>query len=141
VWLAARIKSQSWLAKGDAMFCRNCGARVEDQATRCGQCGNPPLRTATAGLQNIADDPAMRMLLPVGRSLWAIAAGYAGLFSFLVFPAPLSLVFGICALVDMRRHPEKRGMGRAIFGTTMGALGTLVLLLFVVGIAITSFQH
>ena len=38
----------------------------------------------------VGDDPAMRMLLPVGRSGWAIAAGYLGLFSFIIFPAPLA---------------------------------------------------
>src|SRR4051812_21407307 len=34
--------------------------------------------------RDIGDDAGMRMLLPVGRSGWAIAAGYLGLFSFVV---------------------------------------------------------
>jgi hypothetical protein len=83
----------------------------------------PPDPGATAG---------MRWLLPVGRSGWAIAAGYLGLLSVLVIPAPLALITGILALVDMRRHPQRHGMGRAIFGLLMGIFGTvgLALLLF-----------
>jgi hypothetical protein len=76
----------------------------------------------------------MRMLLPVGRSGWAIAAGYLGLFSLLVVPAPLSFVISIIAIWDIQRsksgaHP-KHGMGRAIFGLVMGIAGTAVILYF-----------
>ena len=73
----------------------------------------------------------MRMLLPVGRSGWAIAAGYAGLFAVLIFPAPIALVLSIVAIIHIRRHPDKHGMGRAIFGLIMGALFTLLLLVII----------
>ena len=69
-----------------------------------------------------ADDVAMRMILPVGRSGWAIAAGYLALFSVLLLPAPLALASGIMGIRDIRRHPEKHGMGRAVFGVVMGSL-------------------
>ncbi len=73
----------------------------------------------------------MRLLLPVGRSGWAIAAGYLGLFAVLVVPAPLALLTGILAVVDIKRsigtpHP-KHGLGRAWFGIVMGAIGTVAL--------------
>src|SRR5688572_29170345 len=77
-------------------------------------------------------DAGMRLLLPVGRSPWAIVAGYCGLLSPLLIFAPLAIVFGIVAIVDMRRHPEKHGMGRAIFGLVMGVgciLGFALLIL------------
>src|SRR5271169_1910996 len=83
--------------------------------------GPPPLPST------LANDPLARVLLPVGRSGWAIAAGYLGLFSLLVVPAPLAIAAGLLALADMRRHPEKFGMGRAVFGLVMGALGTVAL--------------
>ena len=72
------------------------------------------------------------MLLPVGRSGWAIAAGYLGLFSLVVVPAPLALVISIIAILHIRKsksseHP-KHGMGRAIFGLIMGIAGTAVIL-------------
>jgi hypothetical protein len=75
----------------------------------------------------------MRMLLPVGRSGWAIAAGYLGLFSLLVFPAPLALVISIVAIIHLRRNRKLHGMGRAIFGLIMGGLGTALLAIGLVG--------
>ncbi len=88
----------------------------------------PPRRPAPLG-----DDPGLRMLLPVGRSGWAIAAGYLGLVSVLCVPGPLALIAGLLAVRDMRRHPEKHGMGRAVFGIVMGALGSVGLVLSAVG--------
>jgi hypothetical protein len=93
----------------------------------------PPIPTPPPSHpKRLGDDAAMRMLLPVGRSVWAIAAGYLGLFSLIVLPAPLALIVSIVAIWDIRRsqsspHP-KHGMGRAIFGLVMGILGTLVIL-------------
>jgi hypothetical protein len=93
--------------------------------------GSPPLAPPLPGPpplpSTLANDPLARVLLPVGRSGWAIAAGYLGLFSLLVAPAPLAIAAGLLALADMRRHPEKIGMGRAVFGLVMGALGTVTL--------------
>jgi len=67
------------------------------------------------------------MILPVGRSGWAIAAGYLGLVSILLFPAPFALLTGILAVVDIQKHPARHGMGRAVFGIVMGSLGTILL--------------
>lgn len=75
------------------------------------------------------------MMLPVGRSVWAIAAGYLGLFSLILFPAPLALVCGIVAIRDIKRHPHLHGMGRAIFGIVMGAFGTVGLIIMLIAIA------
>ncbi len=74
------------------------------------------------------DNAAVRMLLPVGRSGWAIAAGYFGLFAVLVLPAPIALVLGIVAIRDIKKHPKRHGMGRAVFGLIMGILFTIPLL-------------
>ncbi len=82
--------------------------------------------------RNLGDDPIMRIVLPVGRSLWAIAAGYVGLFSVLLIPAPLALLLGVVAIVDIKRHPKKHGMGRAIFAVIMGALFSVLLAIIVV---------
>jgi hypothetical protein len=108
------------------MFCPSCGVELDpgSQTCDCGWYSQPKL----------GDDVGIRMLIPVGRSVWAILAGYFGLFALLVFPAPLALIFGIVALIDMRRHPDRHGMGRAIFGIIMGTLGSLALIVMVVGI-------
>lgn len=89
----------------------------------------PPLQQ----VRKLGDDAGMRMLLPVGRSGWAIAAGYLGLFALLIAPAPLAVIVSIIAIADIRKskqpgaHP-KHGMGRAIFGLIIGIVGSLLLL-------------
>lgn len=75
-----------------------------------------------------AEDVLLRWTLPVGRSGWAIAAGYAGIFAVLIGTAPIAVLLGLLAMRDLRRRPEKLGWGRATFGVVMGSLGTLVLL-------------
>ena len=82
----------------------------------------------------MGESAGIRMLLPVGRSGWAIAAGYLGLFSVLMFPAPFSLLCGILAIRSIRKDKTKHGMGRAIFGLIMGVLGTIGLAFMLVAI-------
>jgi len=77
----------------------------------------------------IEDSALLRMVVPIGRSWLAIAAGYLGLFAIVLIPAPLALSVGVLAVLDLRRHPQKHGMGRAIFGIVMGVLGTAGLVL------------
>jgi hypothetical protein len=92
--------------------------------------GAPPMQPGYARpavRPSIGDDPAMRMLLPVGRSGWAIAAGYLGLLSLLGIFGPPALICGILAIRDIRQHPEKHGLGRAWFGIVMGSLGSIAL--------------
>ncbi len=60
-------------------------------------------------------------------SPWAVAAGYLGLLSWVLLPAPISLVVGFVALRDLAKHPERRGKVRAWLGVVMGALGTTLL--------------
>ncbi len=82
-------------------------------------------------------DPALRMLLPIDRSLWAIAAGYFGLFSVLCFPAPISIILGVVALRDIKKsNGQKHGAGRAWFGIVMGCLFSILPLVFWLLIAI-----
>ena len=81
----------------------------------------------------LGDDAMLRMLLPVGRSWWAIAAGYAGLFAVICFPAPIALILGLVAIWDIKSHPEKHGLGRAVFGLVMGILGSVGLIWVLLG--------
>ncbi|RYD20921.1 MAG: hypothetical protein EOP88_13230 [Verrucomicrobiaceae bacterium] len=87
----------------------------------------PPLPSAGG----LGDDAGMRMLMPVGRSGWAIAAGYLGLFSFVLIPAPLSMIVSAIAIRDIRRSrgtaKVKHGMGRAVFGLVAGVVGSILL--------------
>jgi hypothetical protein len=102
------------------MQCTRCGFQnPPGPQPVCGQCGAP---------FDLGADPAMRAILPVGRTVLSIVAGYLGLFSVLCFPAPLALGVGIWAILDLKKKPGMHGMGRAVFGVVMGAIGTLAIL-------------
>lgn len=79
-----------------------------------------------------ASDGGLHWLVPVGRTGLSIAAGYAGIVGLLCFyTAPVALVLGLLALRELR-DPALRGRGRAWFATVVGALGSVLLLVFVV---------
>lgn len=76
------------------------------------------------------------MMLPVGRSGLAIAAGYLGLFAILLLPAPFALITGLLAVRDLRRNPHQHGMGRAVFGIVTGAVFTLALVALLLALVV-----
>lgn len=78
------------------------------------------------------EDKVMRALLPVGRSGLAIAAGYVALLSLFLLPAPFALALGIAAVMDIRKNPEKHGMGRAVFAIIVGGLFTALIIVMVI---------
>jgi hypothetical protein len=84
-----------------------------------------------AAPQGIGADAGMRMILPVGRSGWAIAAGYLGLLSLgCFFLSPVAIVCSVMAMRDMKLHPERHGMGRVITGFVLGGIGMIILCVF-----------
>ena len=109
------------------MYCPKCGTQNDDNAFRCIKCNEiiqpMPIRYQ---IEDIDDNPAMRMIFPIRISGLAIAAGCAGLLSFLVFTAPIAVILGILAVVDIKRHPEKHGMGRAVFAIVIGGFFSIV---------------
>jgi len=125
-------------------ICPHCGAKTivpDEYAGRtgpCASCRNPVTIPLPSGPTppDLGEDPLVRALIPVGRSLWAIAAGYAGLFAVLCFPAPIALILGIVAIWDIKKHPKRHGMGRAVFGLVMGALFTGLIVVFLIAAAL-----
>tara|TARA_B100000482_G_scaffold23293_1_gene15233 strand:- start:168 stop:467 length:300 start_codon:yes stop_codon:yes gene_type:complete len=89
---------------------------------------NPPPVINKKSKNASESDAAMRILLPVNRSGYSIAAGYLGLISILLIPAPFALLFGFLGIRDIKNNDEKHGMGRAIFGIVMGAIFSILLL-------------
>jgi hypothetical protein len=71
------------------------------------------------------------MLLPVNRLPLAIAAGYLGIFSLLVFPGPIALFVSVIALQQLKAKPGVAGAGRAWFGLIAGAVATVVLIIII----------
>ena len=76
-------------------------------------------------------DSVTHWLLPTGRSWQSILAGYLGLFSILLFPAPLAVAFGVWGLVAAKRDGT-HGRGRSVFGIVAGTVGTVILLVIFV---------
>lgn len=101
------------------MVCKQCGKEIDDQAVVCVHCG-----AATPSLKKT--DSFCASLAPVGRSGFAIAAGYLALFSVTIIAAPFALLFGILALRDIKKNVWKRGKGRAWFGIIMGAIFSVI---------------
>lgn len=122
-----------------------CGLYApDDRGWRAGMADWQPLstiftteeRSLPPSPQQPDEDIGMRFLVPVGRSGWAIAAGYLGLFSMILFPAPIAVIVSVIAIRNIRacraQNKTVHGIGRAYFGLGMGVLGT-------VGLAVTLF--
>lgn len=112
------------------MYCPRCGKENDDNAFRCVSC-NEVIQVVPQAIpsQNMDDDPALRLVLPVGQSGLAIAAGYLGLFSLLLVPGPFAIWVSLLAFRDIKQNPQKHGAYRAWIGLVMGVLGTAGLLL------------
>ena len=79
-----------------------------------------------------APNGCLAMVIPIGRSGWAILAGYLGLVSVLLLPAPFAIWCGILAIRDIKQNPTKLGLVRAWFGIIAGSfmmLCTIILIL------------
>jgi hypothetical protein len=111
------------------MYCSKCGSLNPEQAAQCVRCRTPLRPTAYAAQPPLEDSAAVRMLLPLGRSWWAIAAGYLGLVSILMLPAPFALLCGVIGIIDIKRNPQKHGMGRCLLDIIAGGLMTSLLVL------------
>jgi hypothetical protein len=84
-----------------------------------------------------APNGCLALVVPVGRSGWSIAAGYFGLLSILVLPAPFAIWFGVLAIRDIKKNPEKLGIVRAWFGILAGSF---VVVFLVLGLLSSAFR-
>ena len=60
------------------------------------------------------------------RSSIAAIAGYLGIFSIVPVVGLLAMLAGLLAVRDIRRHPQKQGIGRARFAIAVGAVLSIV---------------
>ncbi len=108
-------------------FCSRCGTQISDSAAFCEKCG-AAVGSIVVQEVPLSENAGIRMLLPIGRSGWAIAAGYVALFSLIpIFLIGLiALALGIVALVDIKKHPQRHGLGRAWFAIILGGLTSTI---------------
>lgn len=87
------------------------------------------------------NDPALRYIVPVDTSVWAILSGYCGLVSpVFCFCGPLAILFGVLGIRNIKQNPQVHGYGRCIFGIIMGTLGSLFLLGFLISLLAGAFH-
>ena len=142
------------------MQCSRCGAANQPNAVQCAMCG-VPLQAGAGGANpfadrgpgvgpnpyltpqtypppgsSIGDDVAMRLVIPVGTSGWAIASGYCGLLSLICplgFLGVFGIITGVLAFKEIKKKPKLGGKVRAIIGIVLGAIGTVGFVFFVIG--------
>jgi hypothetical protein len=131
--------------------CPFCGQPVKEWATRCRHCGESfeededegprPVRSVRRVRRN---DEGLEWLVPINRSVWAIAAGYLGLVSCIPFIGILfgsgAILTGVLALSSLKKDPELGGRGRAIFGIVMGGLGLVFSIIVTLVIVLDQFK-
>lgn len=83
----------------------------------------PPAWTQPIVEEQTSTEPAQAK--PPHSSLAAIA-GYLGVFSIIPLVGLLAMVAGMLAVRDIRRHPQKQGIGRARFAIAMGVVLSVV---------------
>ncbi len=113
----------------DAMKeCSYCRESIRAAATKCRYCGED--LDESRRQKKSSPSASDRMLLPVGRPISAIAAGYCGLIGIMpLVGLPFSIggvICGVYALKVIAKDPDLSGSGRAWFGIVSGAVMTLV---------------
>jgi hypothetical protein len=106
-------------------------AAASSPGGRAASPGSPPTvqtaMPASRPTSAAASDPAIRWLIPVGRSPWAIVSGYCGLLGLVpicgMLLSPAAIVTGIVAIVHLKKRPDLVGMPRAITGIVLGVIG------------------
>lgn len=117
--------------------CPHCGRSVTAGDAFCTGCGKG-IAGPTPGVST--EDMAIGMLVPHKVTVLSVVAGYMGLLSFCVIPAPLALLLGILALSELRKNPGKLGYSRAIFAIVMGGLGSVVAVVAAVAFGISAMR-
>ncbi len=138
-----RPRSTNSQQSRDTKTCPVCGETIKAIAKKCRFCDS--ILDEEWGRSQVPDnEPSStdRLLMPVGRPVTAIAAGYCGLLSFVpIFGLPFQaggIVCGVLALKELKKNPRLSGAGRAWFGIVIGTFGFIVSMIGIVALMANS---
>jgi hypothetical protein len=97
--------------------CPLCGELIDAEAVDCPHCDS--YLGAAGRMEGEAEaDSAMSWLIPIGRSGWAIAAGYLALFSILPLISlpfsPGAMITGVLAVRSIQQDSKLTGLGASL---------------------------
>ena len=104
------------------MYCQHCGTEFNRGDRFCGSCGNERLERN----QEIGQiEEELHLVLPMGTPISAIIAGYLGLVSVLILPAPFAVVMGFVGLRQIKKGGKRYGKARCWVGIILGGIVTI----------------
>ena len=137
--------STAVVAGGGDTICPNCSALLNLRNVNsefgicCSSCfkffqiksivGTPKLVDRAVEKPAKSTNVAQRIAMPIGRSFWAILAGYFGLLSPIPFFGPIAVCTGILGWRSIKRVESLHGAGRSWFGIVAGSIATVVYLI------------
>ena len=154
-------------AERNAVVCDGCGAKNEPGARKCAECGDPlptgaaARRSARAADEDDDDRPRRRrrdedaeeegpdpgaasLLIPIGVSGWAVAAGYLGLVGCIPFVGtPFAIGAIACGIIALMKGRSRGAFGkasgvmRAVVGIVLGVIGLIISLIACAGFAMS----
>lgn len=105
------------------MYCTTCGTQLVNDASPCNTCRN----TQTQNPKPLSQiEGELKYLLPMGTPPIPLIAGYLGLFSVLIIPAPFALLFGIFGLKQLKKRDHSYGYGRCWTAIILGSIFTIL---------------
>lgn len=111
------------------MYCISCGTQINEDAKFCSGCGystDPNAAQAASAKSIEAIENDLKYLIPMGTTPIPMIAGYLGLFSLLILPAPFALILGVVGLNQLKKKNITNGRGRCWTGIVLGSIFTVL---------------